>query len=209
MGSERFLKEQAGERRPACAVILDMVGHPAETGFRWLDLLLPASGEFLFVTGAESSRELPAALETAAGCVRGLRIVPTLNRYVGDTSDHKAFRSAGIPFLFISSGPGRCCHTPRDTPDCVSFPRLGRVLGIALNLSLLLDGITVIPADEPLPDTSAFESRMLRKAVGWPLPLLLRLFGLHGRLGCRADLDALAERLGPTVRAGMVRKGGG
>jgi hypothetical protein len=209
MGSEQFLQEQAGERRPACAVILDMVGHPAETGLRGSDLLLPASGELLFVTGAESSPELPAALETAAGRVSGLRIVPTLNRYVGDTSDHRAFRSAGIPFLFISSGPGKCCHTTRDTPDCVSFPRLGRVLGIVLSLSFLLDGVAIRPAGDSPRDTSAFESRMLRKAVGWPLPLLLRLLGLPGRLRCRADLDALSERLGPTVRARTRRRGEG
>jgi hypothetical protein len=201
MGSERFVLEQTGDRRPACAVILDMVGHTAETGIRAADLLFPSSGELLFVTGAESSPELPAALEAASGRVRGLRVVPTINRYVGDTSDHRAFRLAGIPFLFFSSGPGRFSHTKQDNPEYVSFPRLGSVLDLVLDLSALLDGIRIRPSGDPPPDTSALESGMLRKAVGWPLPILLRLLGLPGRLRSREDLNALSARIGGEVRA--------
>lgn len=209
MGSERFVLQQAGDRLPACALILDMIGHTAETGLRAVDRLFPASGELLFITGAESSPELPSALEAAAGRGRGLRVVPTLNRYVGDTSDHRAFRLAGIPFLFLSSGPGRFSHTAQDDLEYVSLPRLGLVLGLVLELSALLDGIFIRPAGASPPDTSALESRMLKKAVGWPLPLLLRLLGLPGRLRGREDLNALAARIGGEVRAGMRRAGGG
>ncbi|HSK48447.1 MAG TPA: hypothetical protein VLA05_10670 [Coriobacteriia bacterium] len=50
--------------------------------------------DLLFVLGAESvPRHLPGLVEGAARASR-LRIVPTLNKYVGDMSDHHAFRLA-------------------------------------------------------------------------------------------------------------------
>jgi len=201
MGSARFLADQASEI-PSCAVILDMVGHPAETGSRLADLLCPAFREFLFVTGAESSVALPAALEAAALRTPGLRVVPTLNRYVGDTSDHGPFRRAGIPFLFVSSGPGRCSHAPCDTPDYVSIPRLAGIAELVLGLCGILDAAEIGSAGS---DTAELECRMLRRAAGPVLPLVLRVLGLPGRLRDRGDLDRLAARLGERIR---MRSGG-
>ena len=51
----------------------------------------------------------------AAGVSKGLKLVPTLNRYVGDMSDHGIFRENGVPYFFLSCGRGTttCRPTPR------------------------------------------------------------------------------------------------
>ena len=51
----------------------------------------------------------------AAGVSKGLKLVPTLNRYVGDMSDHGIFRQHGVPYFFLSCGRG--------TTTCRPIPR--------------------------------------------------------------------------------------
>ena len=207
MGSLKFLEEQAAGVDFACGVILDMVGHPAETGSGLVEFLFPGSRELIFVTGAESWQELPHALEQAASGIRGLRVVPTQARYAGYTSDHLALHRAGVPFLFISSGPGKLSHTAADTTDYVSFPRLGRVLALVERLARLLDGTDTGSDAGEGTDTFKLEIGMLRKAVGWPLPLLLKLMGLPAVLRSRTDLDRLASKLAGDIRDRMGTSG--
>ena len=80
------------------------------------DIPLPLLHPLLFVTGTESHRGMGGALE-AAGVSKGLKLVPTLNRYVGDMSDHGVFRENGVPYFFLSCG--RCTTTCRPTPRSV------------------------------------------------------------------------------------------
>lgn len=208
MGSLRFMNEQAAGVDFACGVILDMVGHPAETGSRLVEFLFPASRELIFVTGTESGEGLPPVLEQAASGIPGLRVVPTQARYAGYTSDHMALHRAGVPFLFISSGPGMLSHTSGDTTDYVSFPRLGNVLVLVERLARLLDGADPGHEDGEGAHTCELEIRMLRKAVGWPLPVLLKLMGLPAVLRTRSDLDRLASKLAGDIRDRMGGPGG-
>ncbi|MHC4710433.1 MAG: hypothetical protein ACYTA3_08420 [Planctomycetota bacterium] len=56
--------------------------------------------------GSESHSALLSAVESSAGAVEDLQIVPTLNSFIGDMSDHHAFRVAGQPYVFLSCGRG-------------------------------------------------------------------------------------------------------
>jgi len=53
----------------------------------------------------------------AAGVAKGLKLVPTLNRHIGDMSDHGVFRENGVPYFFLSCG--RRTTTCRPTPRSV------------------------------------------------------------------------------------------
>ena len=50
-------------------------------------------------------------------------------------------------------------------------------------------------------DPYEFEIRMMRKAIGWPLPLLLKFMGTRKMsLHSRGDLDALAAKLSKRIK---------
>ena len=64
-----------------------------------IDLLVPRAKEIVFVLGAESDPHFPAIVEEAAAELKGLRVFPTLNRYIGNLSDHHSFEKQGRPPL--------------------------------------------------------------------------------------------------------------
>ncbi len=55
------------------------------------------------MTRMESDPALERAV-TELGPIDGVRVVTTLNRYVGDMSDHHTFRLGQVPYLFLSCG---------------------------------------------------------------------------------------------------------
>ena len=64
----------------------------------------------------ETDAELAGILP---GCDRvpGVRLLPVLNDYVGDMSDHHVFRVNRRPYLFLSCGQWEHYHLPTDTPE--------------------------------------------------------------------------------------------
>ena len=134
MGSVRFFHDQRGDRDIHAAIVMDLVGHdvgvhssmlgrvPVLGGIMSLpglgdrDIPLPLLHPLVFITGTESHPEMREALEIA-GTARGLKIVPTLNSYIGDMSDHGVFRRNGVPYFFLSCGHWAHYHQPTDTPD--------------------------------------------------------------------------------------------
>lgn len=112
MGSTRFVEDHL----EGChlAVITDLIGHA---------LTLPGVDPFLTVmTGVESHPALSGIL----GDVE-LPVIATRNTYVGDMSDHHAFRLAGHPFLFLSSGEWENYHTYQDLPGYLDYAKLDMV----------------------------------------------------------------------------------
>ncbi|MCD4701991.1 MAG: hypothetical protein K8S24_09070, partial [Candidatus Aegiribacteria sp.] len=50
-------------------------------------------------------------------------------------------------------------------------------------------------------DPYEFEIRMLRKAIGWPLPILMKFLGFSKRsLHTRGDLDEFAGKLSERIK---------
>ena len=127
----------------------------------------------------------------AGGEARGLKVFPTLNRYIGDMSDHHAFRLGGQPFLFLSCGQGEHYHQEGDDLDWINFDKVRHVFAFVADLVGKIDSAE--PARVPC-DPVEFEIRMIRKLIGRAYPILLKMAGLKP-LQTREDLDALAAVL--------------
>ena len=157
-------------KAPHCVLVLDLVGHR---------VAIPGFEHLLAVLGVESDAMLAGVISTAA--TTPLQIVPTLNRYVGDMSDHAAFRRADIPFLFFSSGQSSHYHQASDTPNTLDYERM---VWLVNYLADIIQGLDVTPQRGEY-DSLSFELEQLNK-----LGLGLR---------SRADINALAERLTNSV----------
>lgn len=112
MGSERFVEDLLDDCH--LAIIMDLIGHPLV-----MDGVDP---HLTVVTGAESHPYLIGVLPDD-----GLPIVLVDNARVGDMSDHRAFRLAKYPFLFLSSGEWADYHQPTDTPDLIDYAKVEQV----------------------------------------------------------------------------------
>jgi hypothetical protein len=199
MGSIRFHADHARDIDFRCVFIMDLIGHDVELGDPRLDGAIPGLADLLFVLGSESQTDLPPAVERAAGVADSLRVIPTLNEYIGDMSDHHAFRLAGQPYLFLSCGQGRHYHTPADDMEWVNLEKVRAVYRYLLALLEELDGPGSGPdAGElgPAPDSdqAAFEIRMIESALGSDGLAALQALGLPS-LRSRSDLDQLAALL--------------
>ncbi|MCK5786500.1 MAG: M28 family peptidase [Candidatus Sabulitectum sp.] len=195
MGSTRFCNDHCNDIDLACVIILDMVGHDFQVGIPPVDFFVPGIRELLFVLGSESHRELPAIVEHAASGTEKLRILPTLNRYIGDRSDHHAFRKARQPFLFLSKGWGKHSHKPEDTVDWINFTRVETIQNYLLEVLKLLD-TAQLAENRVTVDPYLYEIRMMKKAIGWPLPLILGCLGFYRlALRSRKDIDSLMRKV--------------
>jgi hypothetical protein len=200
MGSIRFYRDHCRELDFACVIILDMIGHDFQVGIPLVDMLLPSLRKLLFVLGSESHSQLPSIVEKAGSGTRQLRILPTLNRYIGDMSDHHVFRIGGQPYLFLSKGRGRHSHQSEDGIDWINFSRVRKILDFLLEIVRLLDKAPMNRGRRTI-NPYEFELRMIRRSIGWSFPLLLRCIGFRKRsLHTRGDLDALAGKLSNLIK---------
>jgi peptidase M28-like protein len=211
MGSIRFYEDHAGRNGIHAAVIMDLVGHDVVVPFSSLptnlpsrmvartlpriqgwDVPIPIIKDLLFITGAESHPALEKILEQTR-VPRRLRVVPTLNSYIGDMSDQGVFRTSGVPYLFLSCGRWRHYHMKTDTPDRLNYRKMSRITRYLMHVvrALCRDGLS--PSCEPA-DTTAFEIRALKRALGPLFPIALRMVGIK-QLNCREDVDALVDAL--------------
>lgn len=208
MGSVRFVLDQMDARGVSLAIIQDLTGHEVllpVPNLPGVNLPLPRLKDLLFVMGAESH---PALAPLVAACPRPARLplVATLNRNVGDLSDHHIFRRLGLPYLFFSCGHWPHYHRPTDTPERLAYGKMARIAEFLTGLTLAAAGGATAaelgrPAGREESDTAAFECGLMREAFGPVLlPLLLRTLGLPGTLETRAHLDTVVGRL---TRAGL------
>ncbi|MHC4305944.1 MAG: M28 family metallopeptidase [Planctomycetota bacterium] len=193
MGSTRFYEDHCAGLDFGCVLVMDLIGHDVELGIAEVDAALPHLRELLFVLGAESHFGLRSVVERAASAVEGLRVFPTLNSYIGDMSDHHAFRLGGQPFLFLSCAQGRYYHDPRDTVEWVNFDKVRRVCDMVERLVQEMDSAPLDGGAAP-EDPAEFEVRMIKDAIGPALPMILAFIGLE-RLETRADIDQIAAAL--------------
>lgn len=194
MGSTRFHDDHCQGMSFAGVIVTDLIGHdlcvsdlidvPA-----MLKPLLPDTQKIVFVTGAESDEVFPEVVEETAANHSGIKIFPTLNSYVGNMSDHHAFEKNGHPYLFFSCGQGKYYHHKLDTIDWINFPKLAYITNFIADLIRKLD---VMPAGEQSDaiDPVDFEIRMIKKALGPKLKLILKALGMPMPT-TRKDMDAL------------------
>jgi len=212
MGSIRFYEDYAVKTGVHAAVVMDLVGHdvsvPAQylagAGFLGLiagclpglasrDVALPVIKDICFLTGTESHPDLMGVLDSVAK-PESLRIVPTLNKYIGDISDQGVFRRNGIPYLFLSCGRWRHYHAPTDTPDRLNYTKMDRILNYLVDITCAVANQTFSQTPGIPPDTVDFEIRYLRQACGAFYPAVLKMLGTK-ELRSRQDIDALVYNL--------------
>lgn len=118
MGSLHYLANHAPD--PSLidlAIILDLTGHkPRVPG--GLD-------DAVFMTGAEGSRALHGLV---ASCQDGVRPACIRNSFVGDMSDHHAFRKAKLPYLFLSAGTWQHYHQSSDTIEHLDLEYMVKIV---------------------------------------------------------------------------------
>jgi hypothetical protein len=185
MGSNRFYQDHCQSIQFAGVIVTDLIGHDLDVsgGRNRFGSKIPGVGlatrhfsEFVFLMGAESDGVFPEVVEKVADGRKGLRILPTLNRYVGNMSDHHAFEQAGQPFLFLSCAQGKYYHHPKDDLEWINFEKLAKITEFVRDLLAQLD-LTPAGNAPDAKDPYEFESRMIQKAVGKPMSLLAKAFG--------------------------------
>ncbi|MEM7600180.1 MAG: M28 family peptidase [Verrucomicrobiota bacterium] len=198
MGSIRFYRDHCGEIDFAGVIVSDLIGHDlklADLGIEitGVDLLMPQVGKTVFVLGAESDAAFPGIVEEAAAETKGINIFPTLSRYIGAPSDHMAFEEGGHPTLFLSCAQGRYYHHEKDDLDWINFKKLAAITEFTAACIRKIDETPGRQGGEAS-DTLDFEVRMIRKAVGPALPVLMKRYGV-GLPKTREEMDALVGLL--------------
>jgi hypothetical protein len=196
MGSIRFYEDQRRAIGFHAAFIMDLVGHDIPSPSPEMTKASPQFSQLLFLTGAESHSLLPERIRFAR--LPNLPVVATLNRRVGDMSDHGVFRAHGVPYLFLTCGRWAHYHQPTDTPDRLNYDKMGRIRDYLIRLIEGVSESALMPASgRPVreQDTTAFEIALLHEALGEKgVRLLMAAVGLS-RLESSGDLDVLASRL--------------
>jgi hypothetical protein len=181
MGSNRFGEDQVDERGIHFAMIYDLVGDdiPMPTGalLGGKDVGLPFLRDLVFATGSESHPELPDLLGNIALPER-LKLIATLNRYVGDMSDHGVFRRNDVPYVFFSCGRWEHYHRPTDTPDRLNYEKMARLTTLSFDILLRADEAELMPFVEP-DDPVEFEAETFRRTAGMFLSLLCHMAGVR------------------------------
>ena len=154
MGSTHWYTHQR-EGAVHCAVVLDLMGH---------DVAIPGLGDLVFVTGMETDPGLDAVL-TDAEDVDGVRLVPTLNRYIGDMSDHHAFREDERPYLFFSCGRWEHYHAPTDTPEKLNYVKMAAFADFLFQILPPLCGQGLTGPFEGY-DSAPTECRFMNRSLG-------------------------------------------
>lgn len=214
MGSQRFYHDQRGGRPIHAAIIMDLVGHDVSIhgsmlgSMPWVgdllkklpglpdrDIPLPVLAPLLFITGTESHPGLQGVLEDA-GAADGLKLVPTLNSYIGDMSDHGVFRENGVPYFFLSCGRWAHYHQPTDTPDRLNYRKMERISQQVCSLLSSLDPHPLKRAGgkERVCDTLDLEILSMRRAFGPLWLLFLKRAGLEN-VESRSDMDRLVASI--------------
>jgi len=179
MGSTRFYEDQrTGQIH--CAIILDLVGH---------DIPITGLSDLLFITGMESDPGLERVVQNCAP-TDVIRTVPTLNRYVGDLSDHRVFRVNERPYLFLTCGRWEHYHAHSDIPDRLNY---SKIAAIAEYAQALIEQVSGSHLNGPFETYSTVETELhfLRQSV----EPVVRDMGLPVSLRSRQDIDELVDLL--------------
>jgi hypothetical protein len=180
MGSIRFYEDQTDERDVHFALISDLVGHdvtmPSDFLAGKIAKLASPFKPLTFMTGAESHPDLPRLLDEVE-VPSGMKMIATLNDYVGDMSDHAIFRWKGVPYVFLSCGRWEHYHQATDTPDRLNYEKMAAIAVYAESVCRSAAGAELgeyIEREDPI----AFEAKTWEKSLGLfckPMATILRV----------------------------------
>ena len=196
MGSIRFYQDQMDERGVHFALISDLVGHDVSLPSHLLGgvaaKLAAPLAPLTFATGAESHPELPEMLR-GVDVPKGMKLIATLNQYVGDMSDHGIFRRNGVPYLFLSCGRWEHYHQYTDTPDRLNYQKMAAIARYAEATCRAAAGAQFgeFPAAE---DPIEFEAETWKRALGILRKPIAKVLGVAD-LQSREDIGKAAARL--------------
>lgn len=192
MGSIRFFNDHCRNIDFRGVLILDLIGHDVATRNFRPSMWIPRIRNMLFILGAESHSTMADAVDRSQRGSRGLTIIPTLNRYVGDMSDHHIFRQYGQPYLFLTCAQGEHYHSPQDDMKWVNMKKVRKTFRFVQTLITKIDADLATGTDTF--DSTDFEIRTIQKSLGWLLPMFLKTLGLK-ELKSRNDIDTMASVL--------------
>ena len=175
MGSIRFFEDQR-EDDIHCAIIMDLVGH---------DVPMQGFEDLVFVTGMESHPGLADTIESVIP-FDGIRVLPLLNEYVGDLSDHHIFRVNEVPYLFLSCGIWAHYHRETDTPDKLNYSKAGTIAGFVSSLAEDISTRSLVGSPDGY-DTSEIEARYINETLRSVLP--------PGGISGRDQIDQLVRTI--------------
>lgn len=175
MGSIRFYEDQLDGRGVHFALISDLVGHDVTIPGGFPDAAAAQLAPLTFATGAESHPQLPEMLQEL-NVPEGMKLIATLNEYVGDMSDHGIFRKNGVPYLFLSCGHWEHYHQETDTPDRLNYEKMASIAQYSEAVCRAA-AATNLPSDAPGIDPVGFEASTWQSALG---PLCEPVAGLLG-----------------------------
>ena len=202
MGSINFYEQQTDGRGFHAAVVMDLVGHDVPLSPDRIGAMpgvpsstpgLPDLRDLLFVMGAESHPVLPTIIASTPDA-EGIRVLPTLNEYVGDMSDHGIFRKNGVPYFFLSCGHWEHYHRTTDTPDRLNYKKMAAISDY-LNRLLANLAATDLPRGLGMCDPLALEIERMQAILG---PLLPSLLGRPGPLRTRGDIRDVVSKMRST-----------
>ncbi|MFA5552266.1 MAG: M20/M25/M40 family metallo-hydrolase [Trueperaceae bacterium] len=174
MGSVRFVQDHSGPNVHA-AVILDLIAHA-----------IPAPGleDLVGLMGAESH---PAWADSVRAVAQQFGPAISLpNEIMADMSDHYAFRLAGVPFMFFSSGQGPHYHQPSDNMANLD---LNKAVRVADMVEGLIRGADSLPFDGARQhDASPLDHELLQGLLG---PAGLAGLGISSSADVRRGLQNL------------------
>tara|TARA_B100001146_G_scaffold136003_1_gene119325 strand:+ start:188 stop:739 length:552 start_codon:yes stop_codon:yes gene_type:complete len=113
-----------------CAVITDLVEH---------DVPVPGLEDVLFITGTETDSVRGEVIQSCK-VDEAIRVLPTLNRYVGDMSAHHIFRANQVPYLFLSYMIWPNYHQDTDTPENLNYAKTEGVARYLRKLTEVISG---------------------------------------------------------------------
>jgi len=154
MGSINFYESQL--QHPIHAgLVLDLVGHN-----------VPVEGmeEMLFIFGAESHPDMAEVLIDTQ-LPEGLKNIATLNRYVGDLSDHHILRENGEAYLFFTCGRWEHYHQKSDTPEHLNYTKMARISQYLVTLIQQVDSKDIKQKGSDY-DPVEMELYLLKRSVG-------------------------------------------
>ncbi|NQV41956.1 MAG: M28 family peptidase [Candidatus Marinimicrobia bacterium] len=154
MGSTNFYEKQLKHAIHA-GLVLDLVGH---------DIPLEGFEELLFIFGAESHPEM-ADLLINADLPDGLKNIATLNRYVGDLSDHHVIRKHGKPYLFFTCGRWEHYHQHSDLPEHLNYTKMAKIGEYLVTVIQALDSRELKDSKADY-DPVSVELFLLKRALG-------------------------------------------
>jgi len=154
MGSTNFYQNQL-RHKLHCGLVLDLVGH---------DVPVQGLEELIFIFGAESHPQWEQVL-LATDLPPGLKNIATLNRYVGDLSDHHILRENSEAYLFLSCGRWEHYHAETDLPEHLNYTKMQFISDYLYDLLGQIDARKLsqyLPEHDPI----QMEIDLLDRAVG-------------------------------------------